>query len=63
MSLNVICPQGNDITHFTPLMNCVILGFKDHPLSNLTNDSYHAEVVQDIECADTRLFSTLQMFK
>jgi len=43
-------------------MKHVVLVLGDPSWHNLTNDSYHPEVVYDIEFVDTRSFSSLQLF-
>jgi len=59
---NSICLCKDDRTRSVFLMLYVVLVFKDPSWLNLTNDSYHADVVHNMEFVDTILFSTLQLF-
>jgi hypothetical protein len=45
---NLICPWDDNSTLPVGLMMHVVIVFKDPSRLNLTNDNYHAEVVDDI---------------
>jgi len=57
---NSIDPRDDDSTHSVRVVKPVVCEFDDSSWLNLTNDSYHAEVVHDITIVDERWFSSVQ---
>jgi len=48
MSPNLMCPHDDDSTRSVCLMKRVVLTFQDPLWLNLSNDSYHTEVLHNI---------------
>jgi len=62
MSPNSICPRDENSTRSIHLMNRVVLVSTDPSWLTLTNDSYHAEVVHDIDFVDASSVCSFQLF-
>jgi len=55
-------PYDNDCTCFTPLLKGVVFDSEDPSWLSFINDSCKADMVDNIQCDDTRILSGLQIF-